>query len=160
MDIISDICPYCGAKLKLSKATNIVKCEYCDSEIVIRKGTAPVKEIPVPQQTAVSDAVDTEKYFTDLKKWKKITHRWELIYAVLTVVFVILIDSEHTGAGVLCFVAWSTVFWAAPSMVASKKPLSPNEKKISKMMETLKLYGKFLTIGFITLIIAAIMIFT
>ena len=68
-------------------------------------------------------------------------------------------DGNSTEAGVLCFVAWGAVFWAAPSMVASKKPLSPNEKKISKMMETLKLYGKFLTIGFITLI-AAIMIFT
>ncbi len=156
MERISDICPYCGAKLKLSNAKNIVKCEYCDSEIVIGNVINVSKAaVPPPSPTPVRSSGSAEESAEALKKWKKKVRKWEVLYFMFCFMFWLATDSSTDSLMVVSLIVSSVIFWGRPPKLVKIKP-DETQEAINLAGETFKLYIKFLCVGFLSLIAAAI----
>ncbi|MDE6678294.1 MAG: hypothetical protein K2K02_04565, partial [Ruminococcus sp.] len=117
-------CPNCNAQLHIIPNSNIVKCEYCDSEIIIDNlpnFSKSVNEISIK----INKLANPYDYEEKIKKWKKTFHQNLIIEAILTAIFGILMESIFVDIAMIKFVVAIFYSFVMSAILAQKRPLSP-----------------------------------
>ena len=135
-------CPNCNAQLHIIPNSNIVKCEYCDSEIIIDNlpnFSKSVNEISIK----INKLANTYDYEEKIKKWKKTFHQNLIIEAILTAIFGILMESIFVDIAMIIFVVAIFYSFVMSAILAQKRPLSPNKNKKNMFIDFIKIYPAF-----------------
>ncbi|MDE6835039.1 MAG: hypothetical protein K2J39_12465 [Ruminococcus sp.] len=148
-------CPNCNAQLHAEPDDKIIKCEYCDSEIIIDNNIhrtpplQPVNNYINPENTVITGNysgtahyVNIGNYPEDLKKWKKKFHKKLIIQAVLTAFFGLLMETDAEGLGILMFLIATFQSFRLPIKLSHEKPLLPYVNN-SRLLDFLKMYPAF-----------------
>ena len=140
-------CPNCNAQLHAVPDNKIIRCEYCDSEIIIDNNiqrTAPPVNNYVSTGNYIGSVnyVNTGNYPEDLQKWKKKFHKKLIIQAVLTAVFGLLMETDAEGLGMIMFLIATVQSFRLPIKLSHEKPLLPYVQK-SRLLDFLKMYPAF-----------------
>lgn len=134
-------CPNCNAPIHITENSNIVKCEYCDTEIIINQYKT-----------------GSEINYPELKKnWNKSIITADIIQVAIAFIFFVLMDSDSDitiGIGILVLFVSAVYSVALPVHLAHKRPVNPDVKNPSKFSTGLMLYGLFLLSFFVTIFIA------
>ncbi|MDE6798032.1 MAG: hypothetical protein K2J36_08500 [Ruminococcus sp.] len=141
-------CPNCNAQLHAVPDNKIIRCEYCDSEIIIDNNiqrTAPPVNNYVSTGNYIGSVnyVNTGNYPEDLQKWKKKFHKKLIIQAVLTAVFGLLMETDAEGLGIIMFLIATIQSFRFPIKLSHEKPLLPYVQK-SRLLDFLKMYPAFM----------------
>ncbi|MDE6781178.1 MAG: hypothetical protein K2J40_06955 [Ruminococcus sp.] len=144
-------CPNCNAQLHIVPNVNVLKCEYCDTEIILNE------YIPYSENTITNHGINYPKL---RKKWNNSIITADIIQIAISFLFVILMDSGSDiaeGIGILVLFVSAVYSVAVPVHLAHKRPVNPDIKNPSKLSTGLMLYGLFLisfaVTTFITIII-------
>lgn len=129
-------CPNCNAQIHISPNTNILKCEYCDTELIINNNipNSPQQTNSFPQQTG---------FVEKMKKWEKERNKHLIIQAVITFFLSIFMEINLTGIGVLLFFIAIAYSFVLPVHLINIKPISPTKQKNNKLIEFIKVYPAF-----------------
>lgn len=129
-------CPCCNAQIHISQNSNITKCEYCDTELIINNNTQNFS-------TPVNNNANTGIYAKKMKKWKKLFRKYLIIQAVLTAFFGVLMEADATGIGVIIFIIATFYSFVLPERLLKNKPLSSKPHKNNKFLDFMKIYPAF-----------------
>ncbi|MDE5834319.1 MAG: hypothetical protein K2H26_02235 [Ruminococcus sp.] len=135
-------CPNCNAQLHILPNSNVVKCEYCDSEIIIDNipyFSKSVNEISIK----INKLVNTYNYTEEIKKWKKTFHQNLIIQAILTAIFGILMESIFVDIAMIIFIVAIFYSFIMSAILAKKRPLSPNKNQKNMFIDFIKVYPAF-----------------
>ncbi|MBD5159663.1 MAG: hypothetical protein HDT23_05400 [Ruminococcus sp.] len=147
-------CPNCNAQLHAETDTKIIKCEYCDSEIIIdniiQRTSPPVNNYINPENYVSTgnysgsvNYVNTGNYTEEMQKWKKKFHKKLIIQAVLTAVFGLLMETDAEGLGILMFLIATVQSFRLPIKLSQEKPLLPYANN-SRLLDFIKMYPAFI----------------
>ena len=161
-------CPNCNAQLHAVPDNKIIRCEYCDSEIIIdnniQRTPIPVNNYISPKNNVITvnysgttNYVNIGNYPEDLQKWKKNFHKKLIIQAVMTAVFGLLMETGAEGLGMLMFIFATFQSFRFPIKLAHEKPLLPYANN-SRLLDFLKLYPAFIGAFWGGMIIIAILL--
>lgn len=143
-------CPNCNAQLHIVQNVNIMKCEYCDTEIILNE------YIPYSENSITESKTD---YPQLKKKWNNSIIKADIIQIVISFLFVILINAHSdiiNYIGILTLLV-SAIYSVAISVhLAHKRPINPDIKNPSKFSTGLMLYGLFLISFAVTVFITVI----
>lgn len=134
-------CPNCNAQLHAVPDRNILKCEYCDTEIIINN----MQNFSAQANGFYNQTNNniTENYMAEMNKWKKSFHVFLIIQAVLTALFELFLKSGAYDIVPLAFIASVIYSFAMPFHVIGKKPLSPLPHENNKFLDFMKVYPAF-----------------
>ena len=146
-------CPNCNAQLHALPDSKIIRCEYCDSEIIIdniiQRTSPPVNNYINPENNIITgnysgtaNYVNIGNYPEDIKKWKKLYHKKLIIQAVLTAVFGLLMETDAEGLGIIMFLIATIQSFRLPIKLSKEKPLLPYVPK-SRFLDFIKMYPAF-----------------
>lgn len=121
-------CPNCNAQIHMPTNSNIIKCEYCDTEIIINESTITKDELNYPELK---------------KKWKKSFRNHLIIQAVLSAFFGIFMEADLAGIGVIIFFTSIIYCIALPCHLFNNKPVPPIPNKNNKFIDFMKIYLPF-----------------
>lgn len=135
-------CPNCNAQLHTAPNVNIVKCEYCDTELIINNNIQNFsKQTNIfPQQTNVFSKHTSPA--EEMKKWKKAFRKHLIIQAVLTAFFGIFMEADLSDIGVILFLASTVYSFVLPFYLLKDKPLSSSLNKNNNLTD-IKIYISF-----------------
>ena len=147
-------CPNCNAQLHAVPDNKIIRCEYCDSEIIIdnniQRTSPPVNNYINPENPVITgnysgtvNYVNIGNYPEEMQKWKKKFHKKLIIQAVLTAVFGLLMETDAEGLGIIMFLIATIQSFRFPIKLSHEKPLLPYVQK-SRLLDFLKMYPAFM----------------
>ena len=143
-------CPNCNAQIHISPNTNILKCEYCDTELIINNNipNSPQQTNIFPQRTNnFPQQTNNFPQYTgsveEMKKWEKERNKYLIIQAVITFFLSIFMEINLTGIGVLLFFIAIAYSFVLPVHLINIKPISPTKQKNNKLIEFIKVYPAF-----------------
>ena len=145
-------CPNCNAQLHAEPDNKIIRCEYCDSEIIIdniiQRTSTPVNNYVNPEnQLSTEDwirkvnYVSAENYPEEMQKWKKKFHKKLIVQAILSALSVLLMktyvlspiktDDEKVAAIkaiISMIILFTPIYYGSftPLFLSNKKPCLPN----------------------------------
>ncbi|MDE5556529.1 MAG: hypothetical protein K2J32_02370 [Ruminococcus sp.] len=136
-------CPNCNAQLHAVPDGSILKCEYCDTELIINNNiqnvSAPINYFSAP----VNHYINTGIYVEEMKKWQKSFHKKLIIQAVLTAFFGVLMAADAPGIGIIIFLIATFYSFVMPKYLLKNKPFSPKPQKNNKFLDFMKIYPAF-----------------
>lgn len=146
-------CPNCNAQFHTVPDKKIIRCEYCDSEIIIDNNiqinSTPVNNYANPENhvstgnyTGSVNYVNAGNYPEEMKKWKKLFHKKLIIQAVLTAVFGLFMETDAVGIAIIMFLIATIQSFRLPMRLSNEKPLLPDTLK-NKFLDFIKLYPAF-----------------
>ncbi|MDE6672371.1 MAG: hypothetical protein K2K16_09245 [Ruminococcus sp.] len=117
-------CPNCNAQLHAVPDNKIIRCEYCDSEIIIDNNiqrTAPPVNNYVSTGNYIGSVnyVNTENYPEEMQKWKKKFHKKLIIQAVLTAIFGLLMETDAEELGIIMFLIATIYSFKLPILLSN-----------------------------------------
>lgn len=143
-------CPNCNAQVHTKNGNGIIRCEYCDCEIIVNNPTAytpppaPYPPRQTPQQFVPPPVItDNVNYAEKKKAWNKSLKTYLIIEAVITFIWCILVETNADVLFFLSFIASVVFSFAMPSKLLKTKPLSESEKVNGNFLNYLKTYLPF-----------------
>lgn len=140
-------CPNCNAQLNLQSGNGLIKCEYCDTEIILNENKADFDK-------TITKSINYQELKT---KWNISVITADIIQVAIAFIFFVLMDSRSdmaTGIGVLVLIVSAVYSVALPVHFAHKRPINPAVKNPSKLSTGIMLYGLFLLSFALTIFIA------
>lgn len=138
-------CPNCNAQIHMETGNGLIKCEYCDTEIIINKDIItenPAQMLPYEEKK---------------KAWNKSLKTSLITETAGMFITSLLAETNGDSLFVLAFIA-STIFsFAMPARLLRKKPLSESEKINGTFLNYLKTYLPFAAAFWAGLIIEVIL---
>ncbi|MCM1505531.1 MAG: hypothetical protein NC177_00125 [Ruminococcus flavefaciens] len=126
-------CPNCNAQIHAVPNTNVLKCDYCDTEIIIDNN--------IQNLSAQTNGI-TENYEEKKKKWDKSFFIHLIIQAVLSALFAIFIETSSVVA-LIMFLASAVYSFVLPFYLLKDKPLLSQSQNNRKFLEFIKIYPAF-----------------
>ncbi len=143
-------CPNCNAQLHTAPNVNILKCEYCDTEIIINNNIQNFpkqtnefsKQINIFPQQMNEFSKQGNNPLEEMEKWKKAFRKHLIIQTVLTAFFGIFMEADLSDIGVILFLASTVYSFVLPFYLLKDKPLSPSLNKNNNLTD-IKIYISF-----------------
>lgn len=151
-------CPNCNAQLHAVPNMNIMKCEYCDTEVIINNGMQNFSAHSNEFSKQINNQISTENYEEKNKKWKKTLRKHLIIQAVLSAVFGILMETDATGIGVIMFIASAVYSFVLPVCFVKDKLFPQQQQKNNQFIDFIKIYPAFAGAFWSGMIIIAILV--
>ncbi|MDE5583381.1 MAG: hypothetical protein K2J08_06730 [Ruminococcus sp.] len=147
-------CPNCNAQIHVVSGRNILKCEYCDTEVIINNNIQnfssqtngfpqQINGFPQQMNRFLNQYVHTRNYAEEMKKWKKSFHRRLIIQAMLTAFFAILMEEDFADIGAIVFLFAVVYSLVMTFYLIKNKPLSPLPQDNNKFLDFMKIYPLF-----------------
>ncbi|MDE6425885.1 MAG: hypothetical protein K2K89_07090 [Ruminococcus sp.] len=136
-------CPNCNAQIHSVADGKILKCEYCDTELITDNNTQNFPALINDFSAQVNHYINTGIYVEETKKWKKSFHQKLIIQSAMTAFFGVLMEADASGIGVITFLIATIYSFIQPSRLSKDKPLSPKPQKNNKFLDFMKIYPAF-----------------
>ena len=117
-------CPNCNAQVHAESGNGLIKCEYCNTEIIIDN---PAKMLPYDEKK---------------KAWNK-SLKTSLIIQAVGMFMTSMFAMSNQALCVLFCIASVIFSFAMPARLLKKKPLSESEKINGAFVNYLKTYATF-----------------
>ncbi|MDE5583379.1 MAG: hypothetical protein K2J08_06720 [Ruminococcus sp.] len=138
-------CPNCNAQIHVVSGRNVLKCEYCDTEVIIDNNiqvTSAPSNNNVNSQNHLCEGdlfrkvnyVNPEDYPEEMKKWKKKCYKTMIVQAVLSVLSVLsafIINTYEAGlveGTITLIMIFAPLLYGtfASLLLSNKKPCLPD----------------------------------
>ena len=138
----NSVCPHCGAVLNFTTSTKVVHCDFCDSDIILEQTQSPQipeQNVPFRQGQNFPPAMPFDE--PAFLKWKKKFRICHIILAVMTVIFVLLVEVDSSSdAAIPPFLGGLLVFAVSPVILGITKPDEPDASRNRKGWNVFKYY--------------------
>ncbi len=150
-------CPSCNAQLHVVPNNNILKCEYCGTEIIIDNNVQNFSAQTNNFSSQMNNHVNKDNYEEEMKKWKKSFHIHLIIQAVLSVFFGIFMEMNMT-IGVIMFIISTVYSLVLPFYLIKDKPQPQQSQNNNKFLDFIKVYPAFAGAFWVGIILIAILV--